>query len=175
MKKFFMIAACFLFLFKGEVAHAQEGKIKLQDVTNGVYWPKQIDGVNPMNDGESYTQLSPDHKRIVRHSFKTGKEIATVFDVETARGSKNSRALTAISCRLMSIASSYRQKQKASTVAHTPLCITSMTFATTRLSRSQKAVRSRFLFSLPMETSLPLPGATTSSLLSCSLAMQRCR
>lgn len=88
MKKFFMIAACFLFLFKGEVAHAQEGKIKLQDVTNGVYWPKQIDGVNPMNDGESYTPLSPDHKRIVRHSFKTGKEIATVFDVETARGSK---------------------------------------------------------------------------------------
>lgn len=88
MKKFFMIAACFLFLFKGEVAHAQEGKIKLQDVTNGVYWPKQIDGVNLMNDGESYTQLSPDHKRIVRHSFKTGKEIATVFDVETARGSK---------------------------------------------------------------------------------------
>ena len=88
MKKFFMIAACFLFLFKGEVAHAQEGKIKLQDVTNGVYWPKQIDGVNPMNDGESYTHLSPDHKRIVRHSFKTGKEIATVFDVETARGSK---------------------------------------------------------------------------------------
>lgn len=88
MKKFFMIAACFLFLFKGEVAHAQEGKIKLQDVTNGVYWPKQIDGVNPMNDGESYTQLSPDHKRIVRHSFKTGKEIVTVFDVETARGSK---------------------------------------------------------------------------------------
>jgi len=88
MKKFFMIAACFLFLFKGEVAHAQEGKIKLQDVTNGVYWPKQIDGVNPMNDGESYTQLSPDHMRIVRHSFKTGKEIATVFDVETARGSK---------------------------------------------------------------------------------------
>lgn len=88
MKKFFMIAACFLFLFKGEVAHAQEGKIKLQDVTNGVYWPKQIDGVNPMNDGESYTQMSPDHKRIVRHSFKTGKEIATVFDVETARGAK---------------------------------------------------------------------------------------
>lgn len=88
MKKFFMIAACFLFLFKGEVAHAQEGKIKLQDVTNGVYWPKQIDGVNSMNDGESYTQLSPDHKRIVRHSFKTGKEIATVFDVETARGAK---------------------------------------------------------------------------------------
>lgn len=88
MKKFFMIAACFLFLFKGEVVHAQEGKIKLQDVTNGVYWPKQIDGVNPMNDGESYTQLSPDHKRIVRHSFKTGKEMATVFDVETARGSK---------------------------------------------------------------------------------------
>ncbi len=88
MKKFFMIAACFLFLFKGEVVHAQEGKIKLQDVTSGVYSPKQIDGVNPMNDGESYTQLSPDHKRIVRHSFKTGKEIATVFDVETARGSK---------------------------------------------------------------------------------------
>lgn len=88
MRKLFVIAACFLFLFKGEIANAQEGKIKLQDVTNGVYWPKQIDGVNPMNDGESYTQLSPDRKKIVRHSFKTGKEIATVFDVETARGTK---------------------------------------------------------------------------------------
>ena len=38
-----------------------------------------------MLDGEHYTQISPDHKRIVKYSFKTGEEVGTVFDVATAR------------------------------------------------------------------------------------------
>ena len=60
--------------------------LNLRDITNGVYSPQYIYGVNPMNDGETYTQLSPDHKRIIRRSFKTGKEVGVVFDVEKARG-----------------------------------------------------------------------------------------
>ena len=41
-----------------------------------------------MLDGEHYTQISKDHKRIVKYSFKTGKEVATIFDVATARNHK---------------------------------------------------------------------------------------
>lgn len=88
MKKFFIIAACSFLLSQGNFVNAQEKRIDLQDVTNGAYSPQYIYGVNPMNDGESYTQLSANHKKIVRYSFKTGKEIATLFDVDTARGTK---------------------------------------------------------------------------------------
>lgn len=90
MNRIITLATCLLFsLHCGVVANAQEEtKIRLQDVTNGVYSAQYIYGVNPMNDGESYTQLSADNKRIVRHSFKTGKEIATIFDVATVRSSK---------------------------------------------------------------------------------------
>ena len=71
----------------GAVATAQTSDaLNLRDITNGVYSPQYIYGVNPMNDGETYTQLSPDHKRIIRRSFKTGKEVGVVFDVEQARG-----------------------------------------------------------------------------------------
>jgi dipeptidyl-peptidase-4 len=38
-----------------------------------------------MLDGESYTQISSDGTRIVKYSFKTGKEVSTVFDLTTAR------------------------------------------------------------------------------------------
>ena len=66
-------------------AESSEG-LNLRDITNGVYSPQYIYGVNPMNDGETYTQLSPDHKRIIRRSFKTGKEVGVVFNVDDARG-----------------------------------------------------------------------------------------
>ena len=38
-----------------------------------------------MLDGEHYTQISSDHKRIVKYSFKTGKEVEAIFDVTKAR------------------------------------------------------------------------------------------
>lgn len=69
-------------------ASAQEDALKLRDVTGGTYAPEYVYGVNPMMDGETYTQISPDRQRIVRRSFKTGKEVGVVFDVKTARGEK---------------------------------------------------------------------------------------
>ena len=80
------MAACF-FVMAG-AAFAQSDALKLRDVTGGTYSPEYIYGVNPMADGLTYTQISSDRKRIVRRSFKTGKEVGTVFDVTTARGSK---------------------------------------------------------------------------------------
>ena len=59
--------------------------ITLDDVSNGTFRNENIRGINPLDDGESYSQLSIDGKKIVQHSFKTGKEISTIFDVNTAR------------------------------------------------------------------------------------------
>ena len=44
--------------------------------------------VTPAADGESYLQLSADGQRVVRSSFKTGKEVETIFDASTAHGAK---------------------------------------------------------------------------------------
>lgn len=59
--------------------------LTLDAVTNGTYKSEGIYGVNPMNDGTSYTRLGSDGKKIVKYSFETGKPIATLFDVSTAR------------------------------------------------------------------------------------------
>jgi dipeptidyl-peptidase-4 len=44
--------------------------------------------VEPLQDGESYAQISSDGKQIVKYSFKTGKQIGVLFDAQTARGPK---------------------------------------------------------------------------------------
>ena len=43
-------------------------------------------GCIPLNDGESYSQLSADGRRITRSSFKTGQETGVLFDLDKARG-----------------------------------------------------------------------------------------
>lgn len=60
--------------------------LTIADVANGSYSPRYIYGVNPLADGESYSQLSSDGRRIVRSSFKTGKELGVLFDLDKARG-----------------------------------------------------------------------------------------
>ena len=65
------------------LGYAQQ--VTLNDVARGTYRAEGIYGIKPMLDGEHYTQISRDGKKIVKYSFKTGKEVATVFDVETAR------------------------------------------------------------------------------------------
>ena len=68
------------------LGHAQQ--VTLQEVASGAYRTEGIYGIKPTLDGEHYTQISRDGKKIVKYSFKTGKEVATVFDVETARDCK---------------------------------------------------------------------------------------
>lgn len=63
----------------------QAQKVTLQDVAQGTYRAQDIYGLKPMLDGEHYTQISSDHKRIVKYSFKTGKEVEAIFDVTKAR------------------------------------------------------------------------------------------
>lgn len=97
MKRFLLIVAS---LFMGGAAYtgseilAQPNqKLTLEDITGGKYYPQYVYGVNPMKDGESYTQLSNDNKRIIRRSFKTGKELGVLFDVDNARGPKTLKSI----------------------------------------------------------------------------------
>ena len=60
-------------------------QVTLKEVATSAYRTEGIYGIKPMLDGEHYTQISRDGKKIVKYSFKTGKEVGTVFDVETAR------------------------------------------------------------------------------------------
>ncbi len=89
MKKILLIVAGLLASLSGfqpQQVEAQNAQLTLADITQGKYSPSYVYGVNPMKDGETYTQLSPDSKRIIRRSFKTGKELETIFDCESARG-----------------------------------------------------------------------------------------
>lgn len=80
MKSLFALLTL-LFLSLG----VQAQKVTLQDVAQGTYRAQNIYGLKPMLDGEHYTQISSDHKRIVKYSFKTGKEVEAIFDVTKAR------------------------------------------------------------------------------------------
>ena len=61
-------------------------KITIEQINDGSFSPQYIYGVHPLNDGESYSQLSADGRRITRSSFKTGQETGVLFDLDKARG-----------------------------------------------------------------------------------------
>ncbi len=81
MKKLFLLI-CLLGLTFGVQA---AGNLKLQDLCNGTYQARQIHGVNALNDGESYSQMSADRKQILRYSFKTGEQTGVLFDVNNLK------------------------------------------------------------------------------------------
>ena len=41
---------------------AAEANLELKDICAGKYSARRIYGINPLNDGEQYSQLSPDNK-----------------------------------------------------------------------------------------------------------------
>ena len=87
MKKFFLtVTLCF-----AAIGAWAADELSLKDIVSGAYSPQYVYGVNPMNDGETYTQLEDGGRKIVRRSFKTGKAVETLFDVATARGQELKR------------------------------------------------------------------------------------
>ena len=97
MKRFLLIIASLfvggIFLGGSRAVAQNAQQLTLEDITGGKYNPQYVYGVNPMKDGESYTQLSDDSKRIIRRSFKTGKEIEVLFDADQARGDAKLKAI----------------------------------------------------------------------------------
>ncbi len=64
---------------------AEDGPLSLKSITGGEFYAHGIYGVNPLADGESYSQLV-DGKRIVVSSFKTGEQTGVLFDANNTKG-----------------------------------------------------------------------------------------
>ena len=88
-KKCFGIMAAVLVLAMSQVQAGD--KLSLRDITRGEFRAESMTEVHPMDDGETYAQISDDGKRIVTYSFKTGKQVGVLFDAATARGAQVSR------------------------------------------------------------------------------------
>ena len=78
--------AGFLSFFAAPAVAEEAPKITIVQINDGTFSPQYIYGVHPLNDGESYSQLSADGRRITRSSFKTGQETGVLFDLSKARG-----------------------------------------------------------------------------------------
>ncbi len=87
-KSILLLAVC---LLAASLTSLAADKLQLRDITGGAYRSQRIYGVNPLNDGEHYAQISADGKRIVTYSFRTGKEEGVLFDADKARNHKIER------------------------------------------------------------------------------------
>ena len=52
----------------------QQKKISLKDVVNYAYWPNEVWGIKPMDDGEHYSSIDYSHGQIVKYSYKSGEK-----------------------------------------------------------------------------------------------------
>ena len=64
------------------------GKLTIADITGGKFAAKTVNGINPIEGTDTYARISDDGKRVESYSFKTGKRVATLFDVDNTMGKK---------------------------------------------------------------------------------------
>ena len=62
--------------------------IDLKTAVGGAFYAEQLYGVHPLADGECFARISPDRKKIVRYSFRTGAETGVICDLSKARGAE---------------------------------------------------------------------------------------
>lgn len=91
MKKYVLFIASLL--GGSSIAFSQSEGLTLKDITSGAYSPDAVYGMRPTKQGEYYTQLSDDHRQIIRRSFKTGEIVEILFDCATAQGEANLQAI----------------------------------------------------------------------------------
>ena len=78
----------FISIFISLIVSAQSNqKITLEDLfVKGTFRTQPVDEFVSMNDGEHYTTLDNSGTRIVKYSYRTGREVDVVFDITTVRG-----------------------------------------------------------------------------------------
>lgn len=84
MKKFLIFCAA---VIMASTLNAVE-KLDLKSITSGEFSANFISGINPIKGTDQYASVSIDGKRVVRYSFKTGKQTAVLFDLDKAKGEK---------------------------------------------------------------------------------------
>ena len=63
-------------------------KLDLKSITRGEFRAESMASLKPLDDGESYSQVSSDGTKILKCSFKTGKQTGVIFDLNNVRGPK---------------------------------------------------------------------------------------
>lgn len=81
MKKFFVFIATIMMVSTMEAAD----KLDLKAITSGDFAATYVTGINPIEGTDLYANISNDGKQIVSYSFKTGKQVAVLFDVNVAK------------------------------------------------------------------------------------------
>lgn len=85
MKRLFLtITALLMFV----ATMSAGGKLTLPDITSGKFAAKTVNGINPIEETDTYARISLDGERVVCCSFKTGKELSVLFDVKNTMGCK---------------------------------------------------------------------------------------
>lgn len=78
---FLLVCCCYV-----SVILAQSGKpLDLKEVVDGKFSAQTVRNVMPMNEGEFYTQMDENGTKIIKYSFRTGKQVEVLFDISTAR------------------------------------------------------------------------------------------
>ena len=85
MKKIIVMCAA---LIMGMSSIFAGNNLSLKDITSGKFAPKTLGSITALDDGETYAQVSKDGKKVVRYSFKTGKQTDVLFDVDRTIGEK---------------------------------------------------------------------------------------
>ncbi len=81
MKRFFWTAVCLLTM----TSTMEAGDLKLSEICKGQFRSEGISAVKAADDGETYTQLSADGRKVERRSFRTGKTVATLFSLDVVK------------------------------------------------------------------------------------------
>ncbi len=85
MKSLFLICAAF---FMATTQLMATEKLTVKAVTDGRFAAKTVQGINPIAGTDTYASISADGKQIVKYSFKTGKAVEVLFDVDHTMGEK---------------------------------------------------------------------------------------
>lgn len=88
MRSVYSILTLLIFLILGQSLTAQSKKLSLNDFfTDGTFRSKGVYGLRSTDDGEHYTVLENGGKKITKYSYKTGKPVETLLDLETIEDS----------------------------------------------------------------------------------------
>lgn len=60
-------------------------KLDLKAIVSGEFSASYVTGINPMEGTDLYASISQNGKQVVSYSFKTGKQVAVLFDVTQAK------------------------------------------------------------------------------------------
>jgi len=83
MKKFSIFIATIMMVSAIEAAE----RLDLKAITSGEFAANYVTGINPIAGTDLYASISKDGKQIVSYSFKTGKQVAVLLDLNTVKAS----------------------------------------------------------------------------------------